>query len=41
MLIDIIHERSEGESILLPPSLVMRSSVAARAISARHGTATR
>ena len=41
MLIDIIHERSEGESILLPPSLVMRSSVATRAVSARPGTAKR
>ena len=35
MLIDIIQERSEGASIVLPPSLVTRSSVVARSVTAR------
>ena len=35
MLIDIIQERAEGASIVLPPALVTRSSVVARSVTAR------
>ena len=41
MLIDIIQERSEGASIVLPPSLVTRSSVVARSVTARAMSASR
>lgn len=41
ILIDIIQERSDGASILLPPSLVVRSSVVARPVTARAATINR
>ncbi len=37
ILIDMIQERSDGASILLPPSLVVRGSVATRSAGATQG----